>query len=191
MKTVLALGLSLVVTCLGSVAQGVPLVSYDGTEAGGDGPREYAYDVDANEGDPIMEFRLAVGDLNLDNYGDVLMPDGWHLTVDDDVTMGCYGGYTPIGGTATLLKHVTHDSILWSTDDPKFAIESFTFGFNHPGLAGDVAWGLLNSRDESFSETSLVVGLGFGPVHGPSLIPEPATLTLLALGGLLVTRRRR
>ena len=33
------------------------------------------------------------------------------------------------------------------------------------------------------------VGAGFGPVHAP--IPAPAALGLLALGGLVMARRRR
>jgi len=37
----------------------------------------------------------------------------------------------------------------------------------------------------------MVVDLGPAPIAAPAVTPEPATLTLLAIGGILVTRRRR
>jgi hypothetical protein len=179
---------------------GTPMVYYEGREAGGSSELQYAYRVDAGKDDPIMEFRVGTaqtGDLAIGNYTDVVKPNGWNFSVGEvtppfDVYMTCYGGPTPIGGTATLLRQVSSSRcVLWWTDDTKSAISSFTFGFNHSGSARNAAWRLVDTRDTTLKEATLIVGLGDGPVHIPTALPEPGSLALLGLGGLAVISRAR
>jgi len=175
-------------------ARGIPAVYYEGREAGGPSEMRYAYRVDAEEEDyGITEFRVVTGDLNLENYTDVVKPEGWEFGIGDDVNLGCYGGYTEVGGFAILLKHVTTQSVVWWTKDPKSAItKPFTFGFNHSAEPGDAAWYMVSQKPDTFCEASAApVGMGCGPVHGPGTtgIPEPATVLLLSLGSVVLRRK--
>ena len=76
------------------------------------------------------------------------IPDGWQFDVDDSLGLGRSGTCTPIGGTVEPVKSLTPGSIVWWTEDPKYAIESFTFGFDHTWDAGDVGWRLITERPE-------------------------------------------
>lgn len=207
MKAALVNLLSLVLVLGGSVAEGAPnpKVVYLGREAGIEGPRDFAYLVDMEDvgGEyPIMEFRVGAGDLDMDHYSKWLVPEGWEYAVGEDgplfdVSLSRYGGCSAIGETANLLKSVSSRCVRFWTDDEKHAVWSFTFGFDYEGSASDVGWALEDAKPAGFAENSFV-GVGTynekdgvsGPMHGPFFAPEPATFSLLALGVLLVTRRR-
>ena len=69
--------------CLASSALAdAPLVFCVGNGCGGDGPRNYAYDVDAVSY-PMMEFFVGTNDLDESNYTNVLTPPGWNFAIDD------------------------------------------------------------------------------------------------------------
>jgi len=175
-------------------ARGIPAVYYEGEEAGGSSEMRYAYRVDAEKEEyGITEFRVATGDLDLKNYMDVAKPKGWEFGIGDGVNLSCYGGCTEVGGLATLLKHLTTQSIVWWTKDPESAIKSsFTFGFNHSADPGDAAWYMVNEKANTSCEASAApVGMGCGPVHGPGTTgtPEPATVLLLGLGAVVLRKK--
>ena len=69
----------------------------------------------------------------------------------------------------------------------------YGFGYDNDTDPMDVTWVFDPGipLTPTGSDWSKAVGLGQGPVHGPS--PEPATLSLLAvgIGGLMLRRRRR
>lgn len=174
-----------------TAALGTPTVVYNGTEAGCDGPRKYTYNVESKDS-PIMEFQVSTGDLDIHHYMNILMPEGWNFAVGMlGDGLSCYGTCSEIGGRATLLKHLTDNCIVWSTDDPKLAITSFTFGFDHSWSARDAAWFLSDEKETTYEESCLdPVGLGTGPVHAPFTSPEPASLCLLLLAAPVFLRRK-
>ncbi len=60
----------------------------------------------------------------------------------------------------------------WWTDAPEYAVEFFTFGFDHPWTSEDVGWEETARRDGpeyyTFCEDwGYMVGIWCGPVHGP------------------------
>ncbi len=55
-----------------------------------------------------------------------------------------------------------------------------TFRVVHPNAPGDISWGTYHNNDDVVT----------GTIIGPG-VPEPATMSLLALGGLAVLRRRK
>ena len=69
---------------------------------------------------------------------------------------------------------LTPGSVHWWTDDPALAIESFTFGYQHPWSPEDIGWELttLDSGEPPLVHVfghswDAPVGTGFGPLHGP------------------------
>lgn len=74
------------------------------------------------------------------------------------------------------------------------ALESDTsiLGTDQPDPGASILWMALRQSDSDLNETirvdNLVVGTSFGDVL---VVPEPGTLALLALGSLLMIRRRR
>jgi hypothetical protein len=71
---------------------------------------------------------------------------------------------------------LTEGAARWWTEDPKFAVEFFTFGYDHPWSSEDVAWALETRREGppprfyTFGEHwDSAVGAGYGPLHGPAL----------------------
>jgi hypothetical protein len=194
-KAVLLIIVVIIPVCFSSPAKAAYTVRYEGKEAGGNSELRYAYLVEAKDEEySIMEFRVGAADLTLANYTNIQIPDGWEFDVEDAVGLGRSGTCTPIGCTAEPVKSLTPASIVWWTEDPKYAIDSFTFGFDHPWDAQDVGWRLITEKPDTFNETwgkEAPVGLGDGPVHSPCTTPEPATLLLLTLGATLLRKRNR
>lgn len=164
----------------GSVAiADAPLVYCNGTACGGDGPRRYAYPVDAASF-PMIEFRVGTNDLDLENYTDILIPDGWSFAVEAEPMSHMCGVSTPHGkGSPGPCRSLTLGSVHWWVDDPHLAVESFIFGYDHPGSSEDVGWTLRTRREGSpptYYTMKVVwdstVGTGYGPLHGPTLESE-------------------
>ncbi|MBZ5606164.1 MAG: PEP-CTERM sorting domain-containing protein [Acidobacteriia bacterium] len=192
MKALKLAVLTPIVLSLATQLAASPLVSYEGTEAGGNGTRDYTYVLQADK-EPILELRVTTNDLDQKHYTDVLTPDGWYFAIETGGPLHSGGRCTPIGEISPgPVRMVSIGQVRWWTDDPKLAVDSFTFGFNHPWYAQDVGWN-CHSEENTFTEDwEAPVGEGAGPVHGVySAIPEPATMSLLAIAALVLTCLRR
>ena len=185
---------------------GTPMLYYEGQEAGGVSKLDYAYRVAVINEEfgltKIMQVRIGSPQLDLKrmNYTDVVIPDGWYFGVGEntklyDVNMRPYvTGPTPVGKRATPSYAIDSTRcLLWWTDNATYAISSFTFGFNHVGTACDAGWRMRDTRPQDYMETNdySIVGLGDGPVHAPTSLPEPCTAGLLALALLWWRGNRR
>ena len=185
MKKVLMAAAALGLICPASLTRAdAPLIYCIGTESGGAGPRRYAYNIDSASF-PMMEFQAGTNDLEIADYTNVLIPPNWHFAVEP-VRMGhIHGVKTPHGQVSPgPCRCLTRGRARWWTDDPVAAVESFVFGYDHPWSSEDVSWTLLTRREgpppESYTlreNWDAPVGTGFGPVHGPSIVSGPATLT--------------
>jgi len=181
-----ALLASAVLACLSASALAdAPWIFCVGSACGGGGPREYAYLVDAVSY-PMMEFRVGTSDLFPGRYTDVILPEGWKFAIDDEHWMyhacGLHAPHGEISGGPCW--SLTPGSAVWWTDDPQYAVEYFTFGFNHPWKSEDVGWTLTTRREGDPPEWYVFtefwdapVGTGLGPVHGPYVPACPADIT--------------
>jgi hypothetical protein len=171
LSSVLAL---LAVIGLGSTARGDPPVVYCGCAQGEfNGPGQYAYTIDSN-GYPISEFFVGTNDVDLAHYTSVLIPPNWNFEISPwgfSQSYGTFSYHSYMPGTPGY--GLTAGSARWWTDDPANAIESFTFGFEHPWPAEDVGWGMMvrwggEPPDLWFAESwEAPTGMGAGPLHGP------------------------
>ncbi len=176
MKKALITAIGLLLACLGSGSRAdAPLIYCVGTESGGDGPRRYAYEVDSASF-PMVEFRVGTNDLNSDAYMDLLVPIGWNIAIEAVPMCHAHGVKTPHGQVSPGPCYcMTSGSVHWWTDDPAFAVEYFTFGYNHPWSSEDIGWTLITRREGPPPEYYTMhenwdspVGTGYGPLHGPS-----------------------
>ncbi len=176
MKNVLivAIGLGLGLAVLEARAD-TPQVICDGSESGGSGPRQYAYEVDGG-GLGIMEFMVGTNDLALDSYTNLLIPENWSFAVEEqwinhsDRNKTGHGEISP----GLVCWCATKGRVRWWTEDTDYALGSFTFGYNHPWVSEDVGWGLSTSLEarppelpEFYEDWQSPVGMGLGPVHDP------------------------
>jgi len=160
--------------CAAAVYADAPLIFDVGNGCGGDGPRNYAYQIDSVSY-PMIEFRIGTNDLNPLHYTDVLVPDGWHFAIEKETMSHWCEGATPHGEVSEgPCRCLTAGSAYWWTDNPDYAVETFTFGFDHPWNPHDVGWDLLTRRpgpppvEYEFNEFwDSPFGWGTGPVHGP------------------------
>jgi len=205
MKKTLIVTVALGLICSVSLTKAnASLIHCTGTESGGTGPRQYAYSIDS-AGDPMTEFQVGTNHLEIVDYTNLLIPLNWHFAVEP-VRLGHIGGVkTPHGQVSPgPCRCLTKGRTRWWTDEPLSAVESFVFGYDHPGSSEDVGWTLETRLEGPTPEFYTLrenwdapVGGGLGPVHGPGLgpvhdpVPEPATLSLMALGSLALLRRRR
>jgi hypothetical protein len=164
--------LSAAVAGVGCVAQASQLAMCESRSCGEDGPRAYAYAVDATA-DPIMEFAVSTNDIDPGDYTNVLTPAGWNFAVEAVGEDHACGGYVPDGGFS--LGGCGTESLgraRWWTDDPDHAIETFTFGFDQDWPPEDAGWEVQTVEGPASSAAwGSPVGLGAGPVHGPGGSP--------------------
>ncbi|MCK4872312.1 MAG: VCBS repeat-containing protein [Phycisphaerales bacterium] len=164
------------VLCAGALAKAdAPMVFCDGSACGGDEThRRYLYPVDSASY-PMMEFRVGTNDPCTTHYQNVLIPEGWHFTISREQMAHACGIHTPHGEVSLgPCYSLTVASAHWWTDDPEFAVEFFTFGYDHPWYPEDLGWELTTRREGPppqyyiFNEFwDSAVGWGYGPVHGP------------------------
>ncbi len=193
MKKILLVTVALQLVCPALLARAdAPQVLCVGTESGGSGPRQYAYDVTG--GLLLMLFTLGTNDLNSDNYTNILIPENWNFAVESEGMAHAHGTKTPHGSVSPGPCYcLTEGRVRWWTEDTDYATHSAIFGYDHPWSSEDVGWLMVETVPPEtvghITGWELPVGTGFGPVHGP--LPEPATLGLLLLGGLALLKRRR
>ena len=179
MKAILTLiGLMMVVLpCVPALAD-APLVYCRCSQGDFEGPGSYAYEVDSASY-PMMEFMVGTNDLNIYDYNNVLIPEGWNFTIEavgmshEHATYAYHGEVS--NGPCWCL---TDGRARWWTEDAEYAIEFFTFGFEHPWVGEDVGW-ILNTYREGpppeyntfIEDWEAGVGTGMGPLHGPHYWP--------------------
>jgi hypothetical protein len=169
-----------------------PAVYYDGRECDGNGSHDYTYILVAGKGVPIKELCVGTTDLDEHHYSDVLVPEGWSFAIEEGGPGHAGGRCTAIGDISPgPVRSKSIGQVRWWVEKPELAVESFTFGFNHPWYAEDVGWRSQTEKDIFVEDWVAPLGEGAGPVHGPySSLPEPVTLSLLAVGGLALLRRK-
>jgi hypothetical protein len=164
----------------------------NGTESGGNGPRNYWYEVTIPAGVTFEDLEVGTCDPALGNYGAVLaaqwlggawvpLPWQWQLQAaswPDHRPKTAHGG-----GPVAPNGNCTNQVAWWGSP---LGAGRYGFGYNHPYRSHDVSWYL--SPGVAQVNWNAVVGMGQGPVHGP--IPEPASLGLFVLGAVLGLRRR-
>ncbi len=183
-------------------AFGQDLISCYGTESGGDGIRQYQYDVwnmETQLGNPnILLTSLVVGtdDLNIADYTNILMPAGWIFSVQPGGIWENPNLKTPHGQIAPPPPTVGLGTILFRCVVPGQEIQNgafATFGFDNPNAAQNVDWFTGPPGDHLPGANWLMPVAGprgfftTGPVHGP--VPAPGSVVPLA--GLLLLRGRR
>lgn len=173
-----AFALAILIGLSPTVLADAPQVYCQCTQGDYFGPGHYAYAVDSASY-PMLEFAVGTSDLDAARYTNVAVPSGWNFAVElGGVNHSCglvaFHGFISVAPCDSLTEGV----VRWWTEDPVYAIESFTFAFDHPWLAEDVGWALHTRRagpppvDDWFNEFwDSPVGLGTGPLHGPWTAP--------------------
>ena len=155
-----------------SASADAPLIYCVGSHCGGNGPCEYAYRVDSVSY-PMIEFRVGTSDLNLEDYTNVLIPAGRNFEIDEYPMSHACGLHAHHGEYSDgPCYSVTPGSVHWWTDAPEYAVEFFTFGFDHPWTSEDVGWEETARREGPeyytfYEDWGYMVGIWYGPVHGP------------------------
>jgi hypothetical protein len=152
-----------------------PLIYCVGSACGGHGPTAFAYEVDSASF-PMMEFQAGTNDLDPENYTNVLTPEGWNFAVEREGMSHAHGLHTPHGEVSPGPCYcLTAGRVRWWTDDPAYAVEFFTFGYDHRWSSEDTGWDLLTRREgdppqyyDFHGDWDSPVGVGMGPVHGAS-----------------------
>ena len=151
-------------------------------------------------GDHWHVFQVGTCDGTLSNYTGIHHSSNWMLiggiggtlVLNPAVAEAHYSGpWTPHGSISQGPDGQCPYSVMWSIpagDDS--TPDTYYFGFDNLNPPHDVGGTIYTQLlgytwDENWLSA---VGTGAGPLHGP--IPEPATLSLLALGTLAVIRRR-
>jgi len=192
---IIFVGLLAVMFITSGVAQGQLIVNCIGTESGGTGGplfSPYCYEVNVPTIQQMIAFDVgdhtgaAPGIYAVDALGN---PIGWIGAPGQPGSEQDFDEKTPhgllSGGPTGACPAIT----LWT--GPPITGGPYYFGHFSEEHSHDVGF-TVGTLTGAVKENWLApVGMGFGPVHAP--IPEPATMTVLAIGalGVLVRRRRR
>ena len=182
----------------GSAAAQPIMISCEGTKCGGGGGRLYQYEVLNVSGGAITLTGLLVGtdDLNPANYSNWLNPAPCFVpAVGAGGPAWTTGVQTPHGINAPGPLRLSAGAVSWNCP-AGFNLAnnaSAIFGFDNNNASLDMEWFVASAPIAGSTNWGAPVPgplgvFNVGPVHGP--VPEPATLTLLALGGLALLRRR-
>jgi hypothetical protein len=171
-------------------------------------PVDYLYEVLVMPGDHWHVFQVGTCDGDIRNYGGIYESSNWYAIggaagalVTNPIVIESHNhpqfpipptftphGLVSIGGPSGNCPYVVQWLIPPGDDS---TAGTYYFGFDNVSEPHDVGATIYTSLigftwDENWSSA---VGLGAGPVHGP--VPEPVTLSLLALGALAALKRRR
>ena len=135
--------------------------------------------------------------LNFGNTGDPCIPGDYDgdgkVTADDYAYVQLNFGttYGPLNELADipepLVGDANHDGMVSADDYGSVQVHYGDTG--DIGILGDANWDGVVSADD-FAMIQLVFNGGDWPIYPGSTVPEPATLSLLVIGGLVMLRRR-
>jgi hypothetical protein len=201
----MAVVVAMVLCTAGSAPAGITVVcNGNGTACGGSGPRDYWYEVTTTQQYEQFHLHVASGDPVVGNYSNMTAAKfvgGTWVEMVYRVDYDCFVNpdnpagpfHTPMtlhGGGPVTPTGNCRSSVDWNVNGPVPA-GKYGFGYDNSTAPMDVLWDVVYAPHMFVStDWSKVVGMGQGPVHGPS--PEPATLSLLAVGiGTLLLKKRR
>lgn len=173
------------VLALAGPADGATVVC-NGLESGGQGPTLYRYEVTLGANEWMQDFQAGTDCLVPAHYGGFVQPAGWAPVLfgpsepHADVK-------TPHGGLSPGPFGNCPASVAWS--GPALGPGLWVFGYNNSHPSHDVGWTVTGLAAPNTENWAMPVGMGCWPVHGP--IPEPMTLSVLALGACLPLLRKR
>ncbi len=137
--------------------------------------------VDAGVNEIIGSGKLFIDLLNTGTF--TMVPDGLYTNAEDWIIGD---GTITVGGSLFDPADLDQDG---DVDDADFGI-AFA-AFTGPGGVSNSPADLDGDGDVDDADFGIAFAAFTGPGGGPGVVPEPTSLALLGLGGLMIARRRR